>query len=134
VLTVDSFYSYALGGKLVGLKCANGHVTTPPRHSCSVCKSDQLAVVELSGMGEVISHTIVYVKSQEFPLDMPFVLALVRLNEGPKLLGVLRANASEISSETTKMGKKVRVNFEVLNSPSEKSQSRWPRIFFETVQ
>ena len=76
-------------GKLIGLVCSSGHVTVPPRSTCQSCSSEVLEEIQLSGKGKVVSFTEVFVKSKEFPIETPYVLALVRLLEGGKLLGVL---------------------------------------------
>jgi uncharacterized OB-fold protein len=118
-LTVDSFYDQGTKGRLVGLQCESKHVTVPPRHSCSVCGSQDLHKIDLSGRGEVISFTEVFVKSREFPVNVPYVLAIVTLEEGGKLIGVVRAGNSNLEH-----GAKVMVEFRKLN------EKEWPRIFF----
>lgn len=124
-LTVEAFYSEATKrGVLLGLRCINGHVTVPPRHTCRICHSAQLSVVELSGEGRIISLTVVHTKSKEFPLETPYVLGLVQLEEGGTLLGIVNDAASRI-------GSRVRVRFKKL-SPDDKAES-WPRIFFESI-
>jgi uncharacterized OB-fold protein len=121
-LSIDSFFGQARGGKLVGLKCPLGHVTVPPRHSCRVCQSQELQLVELSGKGKVVSFTDVYVKSKEFPLDTPYTLALVALEEGGHLIGVLRG-----AQFTPKHGAKVLVKFEDISGVI----AKWPITFFD---
>jgi uncharacterized protein len=81
-----------------------------------------LTIVELSGNGKVLSNTKVYVKSQEFPVDTPFNLALVELDEGPRLLGVLE-------SENVGTGTRVTVLFRA--DRQEGKSSKLPRIFFQ---
>jgi len=81
-------------------------------------------VVELSGKGEIISFTVVYVKSKEFPLDTPYTLALVKLEEGGNLLGVVAGVQS-----TPKHGSRVSVKFE----DAANSKGKWPRVFFEIM-
>jgi len=121
MLTVESFYENARSGKLVGLVCPSGHATVPPKNTCLACGSSMLEVKQLSGRGKILSFTEVFVKSKEYPVDTPYVLALVRLNEGGKLLGVLEQKPSTKEID----GLEVRVEFrQVL--PDEK----WPRIFF----
>jgi uncharacterized OB-fold protein len=119
ILTVDQFYSEAKrSGRVLGLACDNGHVTVPPRHSCMVCGSTKLIVKPLSGFGKVASFTEVYVKSKSFPLEVPYVLVLVRLEEGGNLLGVME-------EKPITLGTKVKVSFrEIL------SDSVHPTIFF----
>jgi uncharacterized OB-fold protein len=119
MLTVESFYEYARQGKLKGLVCASGHTTLPPKNTCRVCGSSTLEWKELSGNGKVTSFSEVFVKSKEFPVDTPYLLALVELNEGGKLLGVLDAQDEQI------IGLSVRVEFrEIIQG------DKWPRIFF----
>lgn len=119
--TVDSFYESARNGKLLGLKCEMGHVTVPPRHSCRVCLSQNLVPFELSGRGEIVSFTEVHVKSKEFPVDVPYTLAIVRLEEGGNLLGVLR-----VLQPPVKNGTKVVVKFEDVPEYI----GKWPKTFF----
>jgi len=119
--TVDLFYENAHKGKLIGLKCERGHVTVPIRHSCRVCFSQILTTVELSGRGEIVSFTEVHVKSKEFPLETPYTLALVKLEGGGNLLGVLKGFES-----LPKYGAKVVVKFEDVPG----HVAKWPRTFF----
>lgn len=121
-LTIDSFYESGRKGKLTGLKCESGHITVPPRRSCRLCHSRRVEAVDLSGKGTVISYTEVQVKAKEFPIDTPYTLALVGLDEGGTLLGIMRGE-----SEGLGHGSKVSVKFvDVKNE-------KWPRIFFEII-
>jgi len=120
-MTVDSFFEEARKGRILGLKCEFGHVTVPPRHSCRVCGSQKLEIITLSGRGEVISFTDVYVKAIEFPVEAPYTLALVRLEEGGNLLGVVRGKTKPTH------GSKVTIRFEGLPN----SVVKWPRTFFD---
>ncbi|MCL4518101.1 MAG: Zn-ribbon domain-containing OB-fold protein [Thaumarchaeota archaeon] len=121
MLSVSDFYSAGRGGKLLGLSCEKGHVSVPPRASCRVCGLQDLHTVELSGRGNVVSFTEVYSKSSEFPLEVPYVLALVSLEEGGNLLGIVEKGAE------IRHGSKVLVEFRDLPN------SQWPRIFFKLV-
>lgn len=58
-------------------------------HCCIVCQSLSVQRVELSGKGEVLESTEMLSKSGEFPIEVPYHLALVKLDEGPNLLGIL---------------------------------------------
>jgi len=122
-LTIDQFYEQGRGGRLLGLKCESGHVTVPPRRSCRVCQSLNLQIAELSKTGSVISFTEVYVKSKDFPLETPYTLALVKLDEGGNLLGVISGQTSKLTS-----GSKVSVIFKDVGE-----KVGWPRVFFELV-
>jgi uncharacterized protein len=121
-ITIDNFYEQARQGKLFGLKCDLGHITVPPRQSCRICDSRELQPLELSGRGEVVSFTEVHVKSKEFPIEAPYTLALVSLQEGGNLIGVLRGSAP-------RYGLKIFVKFEDVPG----SSGKWPRTFFDVV-
>ncbi len=132
-LTVDAFYREAKAGKLLGLKCDQGHLTVPPRRTCRVCLSANLEVVELSGKGKIITYTDVYSKSRDYPMNAPYTLAFVNLVEGANVLGVvLNSDSSKIS-----YGRDVRVKFQVVQAASADSirpispEKERPRIFFE---
>ncbi|MFI5421958.1 MAG: Zn-ribbon domain-containing OB-fold protein, partial [Nitrososphaerales archaeon] len=82
--------------------------------------SEVLEQILLSGKGKVVSFTEVFMKSKEFPVETPYVLALVRLVEGGNLLGVL-----DTKSGFGELGANVQVEFRQLNEIE-----RWPRIYF----
>ena len=127
LLSTAAFYEEGKKGKLRGLKCEAGHITVPPRHSCRICQSTNLSVVELSGRGMILACTEVFSKSGEFPLETPYVLALVALEEGGNLLGILRAPFEKSVHDA-----KVRVKFEIVLKDEHLSPERErPRIFFE---
>ena len=127
LLSTVAFYEEGRKGKLKGLKCEGGHITVPPSHSCRICQSMNLNVVELSGRGKILACTEVFRKSVEFPLETPYVLTLVALEEGGNLLGILRA-----PFEKGVHGAKVRTKFEIITKTEHLSPERdRPRIFFE---
>jgi uncharacterized protein len=124
ILTVEEFYQEASAGKLFGLQCEVNHVTVPPRPSCRICGLTSLKKIELSGEGELISWTEVFVKSREFPVEVPYMLGLVLLKEGGSLMGVIVKGESEAK---IKYGSDVTVGFRKI------SEKEWPRIFFTLV-
>ena len=122
ILTVDSFYENGRKGKLIGLKCQAGHITVPPRRTCRLCHSSNIDTIELSGNGEVVSYSEIYSKAKEFPISTPYTLALVKLDEGGNLLGVIRGQSGAL-----RYGAKVAVKFIDFDN------ERWPRIFFDLL-
>ena len=68
-----------------------GHVQFPPRKLCSGCFSDQVAWQKASGRGRVMSwSTVVVPGAPGFESEVPFISVLIRLEEGPSMLSVLR--------------------------------------------
>ncbi len=72
---------------LVGKKCNNcDSVYFAPRMICSKCNPPQETVdFKLSGLGEVVSFSLVNVPPEEHAAMAPYVLAIVQLKDGPKL-------------------------------------------------
>jgi uncharacterized OB-fold protein len=123
-LTVSRFYSQASEtGAVLGLQCENDHVTVPPRRTCKICGSTKLIEKTLRGVGSLISFTTVYAKSADFPIETPYDLGLVRLEEGGNLLGII--NTDETKTRLA-LNSKVRIRFKKIPENSDK-----PRIFFD---
>jgi uncharacterized protein len=73
-------------GRLLVQRCAAcGHHQHHPRHVCTACGTTDLAYVEVSGRGVVHSFSVVH-RAPQPGFTPPYVVALVRLDEGPTLL------------------------------------------------
>jgi uncharacterized OB-fold protein len=73
-------------GKFVGLKCNQCQAyTVPPRKVCAECGSEDMEIVPLSGKGEIQTFTTVFVPPEGF--EAPFIVAMVKLDEGPWVMG-----------------------------------------------
>jgi uncharacterized protein len=70
-------------------RCENGHYNWPPMPACRTCLSEELAWTEVSGRGELWSYTVVHRGPGAFDDDVPYVVALVKLEEHPRSLLVL---------------------------------------------
>jgi uncharacterized protein len=58
-----------------------------PRLYCMRCSSAKLHWVEASGQGVIYSYTIIHQnKSPEFISDVPYNVAIVQLEEGPRMM------------------------------------------------
>jgi uncharacterized OB-fold protein len=75
-------------GKLVLQKCRLcSHVRFYPRICCTECGATETDWIEASGHGTVYSHATVHrAPSAAFKADVPYVLALVTLDEGPRMM------------------------------------------------
>ncbi len=75
---------------LVGEKCPHcGHYIFPPRDVCPDCAEEAKTAYQFSGKGEVYSYTTVQDAPAGFEEQAPYVLALVKLDEGPMLTAQL---------------------------------------------
>jgi uncharacterized OB-fold protein len=97
-------------GELRLQKCgACGFVQFYPRLLCSQCSERQLDWVAASGLGRVKSFTIVRrAVSAAYEPDVPYVVALIELAEGP----VMMSNVVNCDPETVETGMPVQVTFD----------------------
>ena len=80
-----------------------------PRVICANCMSEQLEWREASGRGNVETYTIVTrAVSDAYAADVPYVIALITLEEGPRLM----SNVIGCDVESVKCGLAVEVVFE----------------------
>jgi uncharacterized protein len=107
------FWDAAREEKLIIQRCQDceKHVFFP-RIACPHCSSDKLKWVEASGKGTIYSYTIVQSNAPSaFIDDMPYVVALVKLEEGVQLLSnIVDCNFDELQCDMP-----VEVTFEKLN-------------------
>ena len=84
----EPFWQAARAGRLIIPRCrACGRNSFYPRPSCPFCFSDELEWIECSGRGTVYSFTVVTNNAPSaFMADLPFVIAIVRLEEGVQML------------------------------------------------
>ena len=74
-------------GRLTVPRCQEcGHVFLYPRMCCPACGSRSVGLVPASGRGVVDSFVVNHRGPKPFAEDAPYVLALVRLEEGPRLM------------------------------------------------
>ncbi len=70
--------------RLIGGECEDcGTKLFPQRRICPHCKSQHIRPYQFEGEGEVYSHTVIYDAPAGYEGFIPYVAALVRLDEGP---------------------------------------------------
>jgi len=57
-----------------------------PREACPTCWSTALTWTTLSGRGRLHSYLISHIAAPGFEDDVPYAIAIVELDEGPKLM------------------------------------------------
>ncbi|MCS7118458.1 MAG: Zn-ribbon domain-containing OB-fold protein [Archaeoglobaceae archaeon] len=88
------FFKSLQEGKLIGMKCKDcGSYTCPPKQSCNKCSSRNLEKVTMSGRGIVKTYTVTYVAPMGYEKEVPYIVALVELEEGPWIIGRLDVEA-----------------------------------------
>ncbi|OUS21955.1 hypothetical protein A9Q95_02590 [Rhodobacterales bacterium 59_46_T64] len=79
-----------------------------PRAICPHCHSDNLTFDTVSGRGEVHTFTIARRPAgPAFADDVPYVVALIELEEGPRMMSRVQTD----DPEAVKIGAKVEVTF-----------------------
>lgn len=108
------FWDAAAQQKLLIQRCqdCNAWVWTP-RPSCNECGSEKVQWTQMNGKGEVYSFTVIRqvvgrAASKAFEPDIPYVIAWVDLDEGPRLI----TNIIGCPVEDVKLGMKVTVQFD----------------------
>ena len=104
------FWEGCSAGELRLQRCAAcGAAQFPPRALCAQCHAAAPGWQRASGRGRIVSHTRVHrPPSPAFKADLPYVVALVALEEGPRIMVNLRGAAAE----APRIGDAVRIGFD----------------------
>jgi len=117
---IESFYKFVGEGKLMAAKCNRcGALHLPPKPVCTNCLSQDLNWVQLSGKGKLLTYTVIHVAPKQFEQLAPYPVGIVKLDEGPQLLGMIR----DIEPDKLKIGMTLILGFEKPSSP----QAQWPQ-------
>lgn len=101
------FWDASRERKLMLQRCRScGTVQHYPRGFCAWCGEGEPEWFEASGVGRVVSHTTVH-RAPHPAFEPPYIVALVRLEEGPVLL-------TNILDEEVSCDQPVRVEWEPL--------------------
>ncbi len=99
--------------KLLGLKCRQCNaITVPPKMVCRQCGSPDMEVVELKTDGKIKTFTTVFVGAEGRESEVPYILVIVELEEGPWIMGNLegvdpKTATMELIGKKVKMGNKI---------------------------
>ena len=111
-LTDDNrpFWDACRAGYLSLQKCqACGHLRYPIARFCPDCLSDQCAWTPVSGRGTVFSYVVFHTAYHPgFKGELPYNVALVQLEEGPRLYG----NVVDVPNDAVKIGDPVEAVFD----------------------
>jgi uncharacterized OB-fold protein len=88
VIHLQSFFEEARAGRLTGIRCGGcGELAIPPRELCASCQQRDWQPVPLAGTGHIVSYTVIRVAPRGRGGEVPYAVAVVRLDEGVSLLG-----------------------------------------------
>lgn len=94
---------------LIGTKCNScDSIFFPPRSVCPECRRiGKLESYQLNGNGTVVSYTTVEVPPEGFEDEVPYLLAIIELEEGPMITGQI----TDIEPHEINIGDRVEVTF-----------------------
>lgn len=81
-----------------------------PRAACPHCFSDQLSWIVATGKGTIYSYTVAHQAFGAFAADAPFVVAIVDLDEGVRMM----TRIIDAPRERITIGTAVQVTFEMV--------------------
>ena len=123
--TIEQFYKFVSERRLMAAKCKKcGTMLLPPRPMCTKCFSSDLEWVELKNKGKLLTYTVIHVSPKQFELLIPYAVGIVKLEDGPKLPGMIQG----VEPEKISVGMDLKVDFDT-TIPSE--WPTWPRYFFK---
>lgn len=89
-LTFQEYNESLKNDRLMGLKCQQcGNINVPPKMVCSQCTSPDMEVVEVISKGKIQTFTTVNVASEGRESEVPYIIVMVELEEGPWIMGNL---------------------------------------------
>jgi hypothetical protein len=75
----------------------------PKRNNCNKCNSSDLNSFKFNGRGKIVSFSTIYSAPSGFENQVPYIIALIELEEGPKLLSQI------VDSDRVEIGDKVEI-------------------------
>jgi uncharacterized protein len=105
----EAFWEACRSGRIVLQRCAacRGY-RHPPSPLCPACSSSQFEWVQASGRGTVWSFVIVRERLEGWDGEVPYVVALVELDEGVRMV----TNVIGAAPEAVQVGMPVEASFE----------------------
>jgi len=103
---------------IIGSRCGVcGTIDFPPRTVCPHCRRKSIGKMEeipFSGTGTIVSYSIVHEALESFELQVPYPIAMIKLDEGPMLTAqIVNCEPGEV-----KMGAKVKSVFRKIQEES----------------
>ncbi|AAM30565.1 MULTISPECIES: Zn-ribbon domain-containing OB-fold protein [Methanosarcina] len=102
---------------LEGTRCKEcGEYFYPPRNVCVNCRRmGELEPFKFKGTGEIVSYTLIHTGAEGFEGQAPYTLAIIKLDEGPRLTSQVVGNTDNIQ-----IGTRVRSVFRKLGEDGER--------------
>jgi uncharacterized OB-fold protein len=101
---------------MLGTRCDTcGRHFFPPRSFCPTCRrTGKIVDHRFAGTGTVVTYTVIHTANEQFELLTPYVLAIIRLDEGPRMTAQVVCDPKDI-----KIGMQVKSVFRKIASDGE---------------
>ncbi len=127
---IESFYRFVGEGKLMAAKCKRcGELMLPPRTICPNCIGKDLSWIELKANGKLLAYTLIHVAPKQFETLAPYAVGIVKLDDGPQLLGMIRG----VEVEKLKVDMSLTVEFEKTSNTGGAQWPAWSRYYFRPL-
>lgn len=108
MLTVQDYKDGLKDKKILGSTCKKcGNIMIPLKPICSKCGGFDLEKIETKGKGFIKTFTVINVAPTIYKEEIPYVVALIQLEEGGSIMGRL-VGVSPNKPENIKIGSKVK--------------------------
>lgn len=109
-VVTQRFWASCKDGRFEFQRCKTcGHSQFPPRLTCTACHGADLDWLPSSGRGTVYSFTVVHrAPLDSFKADVPYVIAIVALDEGVRAM----VNLRDVDPATVSIGMPIELFFE----------------------
>ena len=122
---IISLYKFVKDGKLMGAKCEEcGQLLVPPKPMCTNCFSKALSWKELPTRGELLTYTVIHVAPKRFESLTPYIVGVVKFEEGAQLPGMIK----NVASNAIHVGMNLSVDF--AKEPVSEKWPPWSRYYF----
>lgn len=103
--------------KLEGTQCQGCQALSfPPVQICPHCRSLDIAPYRFSGKGKVYSYSTVYNPLSQFTEFVPYIVALIDLDEGPRIT----AQLTDVTRDEVNIGMPVEMVIRKISEQSER--------------
>jgi len=101
---------------LIGTKCETCNTYyMPGRIVCPTCRrKGKITEYKFKGLGKLYSHTIVRVAPEDYEYEIPYILGIIELEEGARIM----AQITDCDVENVKDGMAVEVVFRKIHDDS----------------
>ncbi|MFX1300619.1 MAG: Zn-ribbon domain-containing OB-fold protein [Promethearchaeota archaeon] len=126
--TIKNYFALINERKLCAAQCPScNELILPPRLFCPNCNSKTTNWTELSGEGTLRSFTVIHIAGTSYADDVPYIVAIVELKEGPSVCARL-VGVDPLKPEKIHVGDAVKADFEEVPQPP--SEEKTMRLIF----